>query len=489
MTPIPPTRPDAPDALQALEARIRRELHSISHPAQPWLTPRTGPDGLPALDVLIVGAGQSGSATAFGLLRSKVDNILAIDAAPLASEGPWNTYARMHTLRNPKSYTGPDLDIPSLTCESWFGARFGAEAWQSLDMLPKGLWAEYLLWVRRITGVPVRNDTRLVDLRASPDGELLQAEVESGGARRLLYARKVVLATGQEGVGRWTTPAALAGLPADRCVNSAAPLDIAALRGRKVVVIGAGASAFDNVATALEAGASEVHLLCRRADLQVVQPYRWLTFRGFLRHLSDLDDAWRWRFMRRVLGMREGFTQATWERCARHDNFHLHTGCSVLGSRLGATGDTVELDTSLGPMTADFVVAATGIEIDFTARPELAAFAGNIATWGDRYTPPAAEQDPRLAAFPYLADDYAFCEREPGRTPWLADVHLFAIGSTMSFGASGSSINALTTAVPKLVSGLTRGLFRGDVEAHWAEFQAYDVAQAVIPVDFSRKSR
>jgi hypothetical protein len=50
----------------------------------------------------------------------------------------------------------------------------------------------------------------------------------------------------------------------------------------------------------------------------------------------------------------------------------------------------------------------------------------------------------------------------------------------MSFGASGSSINAMTTAVPKLVHGLTRGLFRGDVEKHWAALQAYDIPQAII---------
>ena len=474
--------------LEALEARVRRELKSISHPAQPWLRPRTGPDGKPALDVLIVGAGQSGSATAFGLLRSKVDNILAIDAAPLAAEGPWNTYARMHTLRNPKSYTGPDLDIPSLTCESWFSAKFGEAAWQALDMLPKELWAEYLLWVRRVTGVPVLNDTRLIDLRQAPDGELLQAEVESLEGRRTLYARKVVMATGQEGVGRWAIPATLAGLPAERCVHSAAPVDFANLRNRKVVVIGAGASAFDNVASALEAGAASVHLLCRRMDLQVIQPYRWLTFRGFLRHLSDLDDPWRWRFMRHILGLREGFTQQTWERCAQHDHFHLHSGCSVIASRPSTDGDTVELDTSQGPMTADFVISATGIEVDFHARPELAAFADNIATWADRYQPPAEEQDPRLGTFPYLNDDYSFAERAPGRTPWLANVHLFAIGSTVSFGASGSSINALTTAVPKLVSGLTRGLFRDDIESHWASLLAYDVPQAVIPENFRNKA-
>ena len=50
----------------------------------------------------------------------------------------------------------------------------------------------------------------------------------------------------------------------------------------------------------------------------------------------------------------------------------------------------------------------------------------------------------------------------------------------MSFGPSGSSINAMTTAVPRLVHGLTRGLFRADVDKHWASFKAYDVPQAVI---------
>lgn len=476
----PESNEHGPAALAALEARLKRELAFIAHPAQPWLTPRTGPDGEPALDVLIVGGGQGGCAAAFGLLRSKVDNLLVIDAAPAGREGPWNTYARMHTLRNPKEFTGPDLDIPGLTCQSWYSARFGAAAWEALDMLPKELWCEYLLWVRRVVGVPVQNDTRLLRIApAGPDG-LLAAEVESGGQRRTLYTRKIVLATGQEGVGRWSIPRALAGLPADRCVNSAEPFDFGRVAGKVVTVIGAGASAFDNAAAALEAGAAEVHLLCRRLAPQVVQPYRWLTFRGFMRHLSDLDDRWRWRFMQYILGMREGFPQGTYDRCARHAGFHLRTGSGVQASRWDAASGRIVLETPQGALHTDFVIAATGIEVDFHARPELAACAGNIATWGDRYTPPDDERNPRLAAFPYLADDHAFTEREPGLTPWLRDVHLFAIGATMSFGASGSSINALTTAIPKLVHGITRGLFRDDVEAHWQSLLRYDVPQAVI---------
>ena len=466
--------------LAALAAQVRADLTRIAHPAAPWLKPRTGPDGQPALDVLIVGGGQSGLATAFGLLRSRVTNILVLDKAEHGREGPWRTYARMPTLRSPKDFTGPDLDIPSLTYQAWHEAKFGEQSWRDLDLIPREYWAEYLAWYRHVLDLPVRNRCEVVDIAPAADG-LLQATVRSKDGEATLHARKIVLATGQEGMGDWSIPAPLRRLPATRCVHSGAEIDFAALRGRRVAVIGAGASAFDNAAVALEAGANSVDLLCRRAEIQLIQPYRWLTFRGFLRHFSELDDAWRWRFMRAVLELREGFPQHTYDRCARHAAFHLHEGAPVVAAR--ETADGVVLQTAKGEIMADFVIGATGITMDFTQRPELKRFAANIARWSDRYTPDESERNERLGAFPYLADDYALCERRQSETPWISDIHLFAIASTMSFGASGSSINAMTTAVPKLVHGLTRGLFKADIDKHWAAFQAYDVKQATVRRD------
>ena len=434
-------------------------------------------DGRPALDVLVVGAGQSGIATAFGLMRSQVTNIQVVDKSEEGQEGPWLTYARMPTLRSPKDYTGPDLDIPSLTYQSWHEARFGAEDWRNLDLISRELWAEYLLWFRRVVAVPARNGCEVVEI-APAAGGLLAAHVQNAAGVEILYARKIVLATGQEGMGDWTIPEPLRHLPSSLCVHTAQPIDFVALHGKQVAVIGAGASAFDNAAAALEAGAAEVHLFCRRADIQVIQPYRWLTFRGFLRHFCDLDDAWRWRFMRAILQMREGFPQATYDRCACHANFHLHDGAPIEAAR--ETGRGVELQTPRGVFTADFAICGTGIDMNFAGRRELRNCAANIATWADRYQPPADEKSPRLSRFPYLADDYALIERVGGKTPWIADIHVFAIASTMSFGPSGSSINAMTTAVPKLVHGLTRALFCADIERHWASFKAYDVPQALV---------
>jgi cation diffusion facilitator CzcD-associated flavoprotein CzcO len=313
---------------------------------------------------------------------------------------------------------------------------------------------------------------------APAEAAMLAVTVQSAGGVETLYARKIVLATGQEAMGDWIIPEPLRHLPSTMVASAADTIEFERLRGKQVAVIGAGATAFDNAATALEAGAAGVHLLCRRAEIQLVQPYRWLTFRGFMRHFSDLDDIWRWRFMRATLEMREGFPQATYDRCARFANFHLHEGAPV--ETAYQKGNTVELHTPRRAFTVDFIICGTGTHIDFAERGELQNFAGNIATWADRYQPPLGERSVRLGRYPYLADDYAFTERVPGQTPWISDIHLFAFASTLSFGPSGSSINAMTTAIPKLVHGLTRGLFRADIEQYWTSFQEYHVPQANI---------
>jgi FAD-dependent urate hydroxylase len=462
------------NAVTALTRRARDDLARIAHPRMQWLEPRNGPDGRPALDVLIVGGGQSGVTIASGLLRAMVTNILVVDRAPRGQEGPWLTYSRMHTLRSPKDYTGPDLDLPSLGYQAWHEARHGTAAWQSLRWIPRQDWAAYLDWVRDTVGVPVRNDAEVVDISPASDG-LLAITLRDSGVR---FARKVVLATGQDGAGCWWIPDFVAALPEKFRAHAADPIDFAALRGRRVAVLGAGASAFDNAAMALEAGAAEVVLFCRRSEPQVVQPYRWLTFAGFLRHLADLDDPWRWRFMRHILSLREGFPQETYDRCAVHAAFQLRSGAPWTAAR--QIGDAVVVETPKGSHTADYLICGTGVEMDFALRPELSRLAGNIARWSDRYVPPPAENDDRLSRFPYLAADFSLLPRQPGVSDWMSDVHMFNIASTMSFGPSGSSINAMTTAVPMLVAGLTRGLFKGDLQRHWKSLQNYHDPQAVL---------
>jgi hypothetical protein len=118
--------------------------------------------------------------------------------------------------------------------------------------------------------------------------------------------------------------------------------------------------------------------------------------------------------------------------------------------------------------------------MDATASPLLAACADNIATWANRYTPPPEEANERLGAFPCLAPDSAFTERRAGETPWLRDTHLFGIGTTMSFGPAGASINAMSIAAPRLAAGVTRGLFAADLPRLYADLRAYALPQVTL---------
>ncbi len=469
----------APKTLLELEADVARDLELTAHPRAPWLAPKIC-GGAPVLDVLVVGGGQCGLAVAHALRRDKVGNLLVIDRGERGREGPWTTYGRMRALRSLKDQTGPDLRLPSLTYQSWHEASFGRDDWERMRWIPTEKWNDYLLWFRRVTGIPVRNgvEAGAISPARTDDGlPCLVVETSDGPLR----ARKVVLATGQEGVGGWWMPEHVAALPRHLRAHTNEAIDFRALRGKTVAVLGAGASAFDNAAVALEEGAAEVHLFCRRAEPMVVQPYRWLTFAGFLRHLGEMDDEWRWRFMSHVLGMREGFAQDHYDRVTRWPNFRLRAGEPWEAAR-EERGRAV-VTTPRGEFAADFLVTGTGVRMDPALCPELADCAGNIALWRDRYAPPPEERNDRLGAFPYLGPDSAFLERSPGETPWIRDIHLFGIGTTMSFGPAGSSINAMSISAPRLAAGVTRGLFEADLPRLWGELRAYDLPQVRLAAE------
>jgi cation diffusion facilitator CzcD-associated flavoprotein CzcO len=247
---------DAAERLRLLEERAGEDRALLDFPQRSWVVPRRAENGEPILNALVVGAGQAGLAIAFGLMRDHVDNILCIDALPEDHEGPWLSHARMHTLRTPKQLTGPDLGLPSLTFKAWYEAQFGEGAWQDVDQIPRTEWPRYLGWIRRVLNLPVRN--RVLLKQILPHGEYLAAEVETPAGAEVLLARKIVLATGMEGAGRWYTPPLLHELPKPYWAHASEGIDFAALRGKHVAVLGAAATAMDNAAAALEHGASAV---------------------------------------------------------------------------------------------------------------------------------------------------------------------------------------------------------------------------------------
>ena len=452
--------------LAELSRRVERDLELLDYPRRPWLTPQRAPSGEPVYDVVIVGGGQSGLTAAFGLMRERVGNLLVLDENQLDRAGPWLNFARMRTLRTPKYLTGPDLGIPSLTPRAWYEAQFGDGSWESLGLLPKELWASYLAWYRQTLRIPVEPETKVGALQYDGDARQFLLPCTGPKGARLLRARRVVLATGIDGSGEWRVPRAISeALPPRLYAHTRDAIDFDALRGKRIAVLGAGASAFDNASTALELGAREVHVFFRRPQLVNVNAYRWAEFVGFLKHHADLPDPEKWRFILQILRMGQLPPKDTLARAREHAGFHLHSGSSW--KSITANADTVQIATESARFEVDFVIVATGCVTDLAARPELANFEARIARWADRYTPPAEEAHEDLLRHPYLGPGFEFCERHPGEAPYLAHLHNYTFGGLLSMGFGGASISGLKYSAPRLVAGITRSLFVEDSRAHF----------------------
>jgi cation diffusion facilitator CzcD-associated flavoprotein CzcO len=453
--------------LRALEERLAEALDRLQEPAPAWVPETRAPDGSVALDVAILGAGMAGLAAGFALKREGVGRVALFDPAPAGAEGPWATYARMRTLRSPKQLAGPALGLDALTFRAWFEAQHGAAAWEGLGKIPTGMWMDYLRWYRRVAGPDVRSGVGVA--RIEPAGALFRLPLTDGG---LAFARHVVLATGRDGLGG---PRILPGFDAAwrgrLWAHSADAIDFGALAGRHVVVVGAGASAFDNAAAALEAGCARMTLLLRRAALPRVNSSKALDSRGFWHGWFDLPPAWRWRLMLAVERRQTPPPAESVRRVAAHPNAALLTGAAV--ERVARDGEALVLATPRGALRADFVILGTGFLQDAALRPELAAVAGDIRLWRDAYDPPEPERDAALGLNPWLDEGFAFTERVPGRAPHLSRLHCFNFAATLSHGKVTGDVPAISVGAARLARAVCARLLAADVAEHAARHAAF----------------
>jgi FAD-dependent urate hydroxylase len=465
--------------LTTLEARLREDLAWLDLPAAAWVPPREI-DGQRVLDVAIVGAGMAGLALAAELRLLGIDNVKAFDAAPAGFEGPWLTHARMITLRSPKQLAGPALRLPALTFRAWYEAQFGRAQWEALYKIPREEWMAYLRWYRSVLDLPVHNDTRLALLRPRADGfselELVPARADGANAtKERVIARHVVLATGRESTGGSALPPVAANLPPHLRAHSADEIDFGALRGKRVGVLGAGSSAFDNAACALEAGAARVDVFMRRATLPAINKLTGIGSPGLIHGFADLSDDWKWRFLHYAGQTQTPPPRDSVLRVSRHPNAFFHTSSPL--ESLTHDGETIFLRTPKGEYELDYLICATGFHTKIDTRPEFAAIAPHIRRWGDRYVPPASQQSEELAESPDLDRRYAFQERVAGSCPALARIHCFNHAASLSHGKVAGDIPAISDGAQRLARAIASMLFDADREHHFASLEAFNTPE------------
>ncbi len=439
--------------------------------------PRTEVDGTEVLDVAVIGAGLCGLVTLTALKRVGISNVRAYDCAPQGFEGPWITYARMETLRTRKDATGPALGIPSLTFRAWFEAQYGEQAYIDMDLIPRPMWMEYLVWYRRVLELDVVNETALSGLGFRQDG-LVALDLSNDGAVRKVLARRVVLATGLDGLGAPTLPDVASRVPSRFVKHGADLIDMSSLKGRRVAVVGAGASAMDNAAAALEAGAARVDIFVRRPDIPRIDKFTGVGSQGMTHGYLGLPDADKWTYM--VAGERAQIPPPRHSvlRVSRHSNAFFHVASPV--DDLVEADGAVEVVTPKGRYAADLAIFATGFSVDFARRPEFAALQDKILLWRDVYTPPAGWEHAGIGSTPYLGPAFEF-QAKPGLDPAtsaaISWISCFAFPAVPSHGKITSGIPSISEGATRLVTGLARSLFVEDRAYHLNRFLGFDTPE------------
>lgn len=232
--------------------------------------------------------------------------------------------------------------------------------------------------------VPGLENTHVSSL--SHDGSAFDIRTESG---ETLSAKRVVVAAGILHFAY--IPPELQRLPAETVSHSSGHSDLGKFRGRRVAVLGAGASALDLAVLLLDAGA-EVDLIARRSVIAFhdapVEP------RPLLQRLqaprSGLGTGWRSRlctdaplvfhamphsFRTRVVERHLGPAPCWFTRGAADGRLPMHVGASVTGAQ--AVNGRVRLaftqpDRGETRIDVDHVVAATGYRVDLNRLPFIA---------------------------------------------------------------------------------------------------------------------
>jgi len=471
--------PDAKERLERLVARIREDIRTTSH-HQDWI-PRKEKTKQPGIiDVLIIGGGQAGLGVAFALQRERIDRVAVLEASDDPRRvGPWHRYARMHTLRSPKRMKGIELDVPSLHIQRWFEACYGKEAWAKTDLVPRLDWNDYLVFYRWVTEIEVHHKSLVTALHRpeTEDGPFIVDVQENGEGQEspvhVLYARRVVFSLGLIGGGAAYTPDIVRALPRSKWFHTEEEFDVGLCQGKRIAVLGGGASGFDNAGTVLEAGASEATVFMRRSSVPSSNPLRWMEFPGMQEHYFDLSDDQKVEFSLFNGGLPQPPTQHTIWRCFSFPSFQLRMAeawTKVEDTDKELVIHTVDEHGNEDTYRADIIIAATGYKVDLSLRPELKEFYDDILTWGKAYPPSA---NTAVASNPYLASGFEFTPSHP-QAPWISRLHHFSTGARTSMGITGNQLSGIYGGLKRIAWSMATAITRENWPELMRQFRAFE---------------
>ena len=288
-------------------------------------------------------------------------------------------------------------------------------------------------------------------------------------------ARRVILATGFDGFGGAAIPSIAVSIDRKFWAHTSDDIDFERLRGKRVGVVGVGASALDNAAAALESGAERVDIFMRRTEMPAVQKLAAIRGPGLLYGFVGLPDVWKSRLLHYEIKTQNPAPRQSILRVFRHPNAHLHAASAVTG--LALEDDVLSVRTARSTHHVDFLVFGTGFCNDPGRRPELSAIAPFIRLWRDEIATASSEDSDDLLNSPYLDAGFAFQEKVRGACPGLVNIHCIASAASMAHGRVPVAVQGASVMARRLTEAICRSLFVEDCEDHYARVEAYDARE------------
>jgi hypothetical protein len=463
------------ESVDALDAHVRDSLtDNRFYSRQSWVRPGSTSDGTRIHDVVVVGAGQNGLALAYQLRLRGVRRIVVVDRQPRDRPGPWSSFARMPSLRTPKSIPGPDCGNPLLSFRTWFRSAYSTAEYASFEFIPLRYWREYLTWFRRVLDIDTVNQVAIGDIEWDAAHRCFHLRTDGAVA---FAARKVCLATGITATGRWAVPAELTGtLPPETYFAAWEEIPWMGLAGADIAVVGAGATGFDNAAVALASGCRSVTVIGRgpfpKKDLYV-ELWRGRDDSGvfpdeagsppadqldaLLAHHVELADADRHRLMAGLF--RHGRSPANPDflsRVCAVDRMTIREDWPVERIEHDPATGRVRISGNGESRDFDRVVFATGPRGGLGHRPELRRLAAKTLTWGE--LPGDTPGDLDQSTYPKLTAHYQLQPKPGVDAEELRHVYCLAELVHATVG-----LQSVQHVVPKVAAHIAATLYREQV--------------------------
>lgn len=457
-----------------LQDEVDKALSCIQHPNREWVEPRYTNNGEPILDVAIIGGGQTGLTVAFSLQRHCIKNICIFDKNQEDAAGSWINVGKMETLRTPKSTTGPDLDIPTLSVKFWFSQKHGEDAWESLEYIPRLVWHDYLNWFRNVLRLPVCFNCQAGPIAWDEINQCYRFIVTKGNDQREVFAKKIVLATGLEGSGEWMIPEFIEkNLAKTRYSQAVCSISEESIRGKKVAILGAGPNAFDLALETNKMGAKSIQLFSKKDRLVNLHCFKWGEFTGFMKCFVDLTDDQKYSFAARMLEMGQPPVPERVEKAFSLPNFIIHYSSPWIDA--WEQNDSVVIKTPTQEFEVDFLILATGWHCKLEKRPELIHVVDKIAKWEDMYSPPANRSYEKLLKFPYLGRGFQFTPKDPQKDSYLYSLFNMTGGGLVSNGfCAGTGLTGMKYSINLITEEICRQFFLENAEKYYFLFDSYN---------------